>query len=110
MVIEQCGNTFISKPKKFFLIDGIGALTSAFLLGVVLVQFETVFGIPIKVLKILATLPILFALFDIYGFCSSSRKTPQLLSVLGYVNLIYCALSLGLAFLHIETITIFGWL
>ena len=33
-----------SSPKKIFLLDGLGAALSAFFLGVILVRFETFFG------------------------------------------------------------------
>ena len=33
-------------PKKLFLIDGIGAVLSAFLLGVVLVKLQSLIGMP----------------------------------------------------------------
>ena len=36
-----------------FLIDGVGALVSAFMLGVVLTQFDSLFGMPISTLNIL---------------------------------------------------------
>ena len=56
---------FISHPKKLFLIDGLGAILSAFLLGYVLVKLERVFGIPSKTLYFLATLPMFFVIYDL---------------------------------------------
>jgi hypothetical protein len=57
--IVEWSNT---NPKKLFLIDGLGALLSAILLGVVLVQLEYLFGIPKSTLYFLASLPCLFTI------------------------------------------------
>lgn len=58
---------FISHPKKLFLIDGLGAILSVFLLGFVLVKLERVVGIPSKTLYFLATMPVFFAIYDLYS-------------------------------------------
>ncbi len=62
-------------PKKLFLIDGFGTILSAFLLGVILVKFEIIFGIPISVLYILAIIPIFFAAYDFYCYRKRNRNT-----------------------------------
>ncbi|MEO1054944.1 MAG: hypothetical protein AAFX87_30195 [Bacteroidota bacterium] len=102
-------NRLTTNPRQIFLIDAIGALVSAFLLGVILVQFEHLFGIPIKTLYLLALIPCIFALLDIYFFFKKPIlfKTP--LYVIGYLNLGYCCLSIGLAIHHNEVVSYLGW-
>ena len=95
-------------PKKLFLIDGFGAILSAFLLGVVLVKFEIIFGIPSSVLYLLATIPIFFAIYDFYCYRKRHQKTGLLLKGIAILNLIYCCISLGLIFYHFSTITNLG--
>lgn len=94
--------------KQIFLIDGIGALFSSFMLGFVLVQFESFFGIPKSALYVLASFPILFALFDFIIFIRGrDLKIP--LIIIALLNGFYCVLSIFLAFQHITTVTFWGW-
>ncbi|MEQ8471896.1 MAG: hypothetical protein RIC35_11965 [Marinoscillum sp.] len=96
-------------PKKLFLIDGIGAIMSALLLGVVLANLERIFGIPSSTLYFLAILPIFFAIYDFYGYRKGNDKLSPYLTGIAVINLLYCCLSIGVAFRHIGTITNFGW-
>lgn len=96
-------------PKKLFLIDGLGAMLSAVLLGVVLVKLERVFGIPPATLYLLAAFPILFAIYDLFSYRQENDKTGPLLRGIAIMNLLYCCLSIGLALYHIETVTAWGW-
>lgn len=98
-----------ANPQKLFLIDGLGALLSAFLLGVVLVKFESFFGIPASTLYLLAALPIFFALYDFYCYLKVNDTPSKFLQGIAVVNLLYCGLSIGCSLYHLETITIFGW-
>ena len=100
---------FTQNPKRLFLIDGIGALLSAFLLGIVLVALEPFVGIPKSTLYILAVFPIGFALVDAFGFWFTSQVA-LVLKVIATLNLLYIALSLALASYHLETITLWGWI
>ncbi|MFD0863352.1 hypothetical protein ACFQ1M_14150 [Sungkyunkwania multivorans] len=96
-------------PKQLFLIDGLGALLSAFLLGVVLVRYEEFFGIPHQTLYFLALFPCLFALYDLYCYRGKRKDLGPFLRGIGIANILYCGLSLGLAFYHGEALTYFGW-
>lgn len=109
MRIEQVIDQFCENPKRLFLLDALGAIVSAFLLGVVLVQFEALFGIPSSTLYALAAIPVLFALFDFYSSRQDRSKLSGLLKAIASMNLLYCLLSLGLAFFHFSSITILGW-
>ncbi|MFT5777318.1 MAG: putative flippase GtrA [Crocinitomicaceae bacterium] len=98
-----------SNPKKLFLIDGFGAILSAFLLGFVLVKLEKLVGIPTSTLYFLAALPICFALYDFYCYQKESDKLGQFLKAIALLNLVYCCLSIGIAFYHFGTLTNLGW-
>ena len=99
-----------TKPRKLFLIDGAGALLSAFLLGVVLVKLEAVFGIPPSTLYVLAILPCLFAVYDVYCYQKKEENARLYLQGIALMNMSYCLLSLGFALYHFESITYFGWM
>ena len=96
-------------PKKLFLIDGFGAILSAFMLGVILVRFEALFCIPSSALYILAIIPLFFTLYDIYSFKQKHSKTNVLLKGIAILNLLYCCISLGFAFYRFNSITYIGW-
>lgn len=97
-------------PKKLFLIDGSGAAVTAFMLGVVLVKFESFFGIPPSTLYLLAAIPILFVIYDLLCFYKGDQKLPALLKGIAIANLLYCCISIGFAFNHSREITMWGWL
>jgi len=98
------------KLKNLFLLDGIGALVSAFLLGIVLVKLETYFGIPKKALYLLAALPCFFMVYDFYCYFRINKNLGKFLKGIAIVNLLYCYLSIGLAFYHQDELTYLGWI
>ena len=100
----------IQKRIKFlFLIDGFGALTSALLLGFVLVQFNEYFGIPISTLYFLAALPCVFAVYDFVCYFTLKTDLGPALKRIAIVNWGYGFLSLGFAIYHVDLITTLGW-
>ncbi|MCH3882567.1 MULTISPECIES: hypothetical protein [Tenacibaculum] len=96
--------------KKFFLIDGFGAIISAVLLGLVLTKLETYFGIPKPTLYFLATLPCIFAIYDFYCYFKINSSLDKFLKAIAIINLLYCCLSIALAIYHSNLITKLGWL
>ncbi|MCG8577371.1 MAG: hypothetical protein MI810_20990 [Flavobacteriales bacterium] len=96
-------------PQQLFLIDGFGALLSAFLLGIVLVQMEDFFGIPEEALYALAILPCFFALYDFYCYRYVRKNQTLFLTIIALINLVYCVFSLGMAFYHSAVISFYGW-
>ncbi|EZH74105.1 hypothetical protein ATO12_14620 [Aquimarina atlantica] len=109
MVFQQIIDKMTLHPKRLFLIDGLGALLSAFLLGVVLVKLENIFGIPATALYILAFLPCIFAIYDFYCYLSVKKNQRYFLTAIALMNLIYCFISIGIALQHLQKITVFGW-
>lgn len=82
--------------KKLFLIDGIGAMFTALLLGQVLARFESVFGMPKHILYVLAGIAGCFALYSF--LCSTLLKEnwgPYLRGI-AISNTLYCITTLGL--------------
>lgn len=99
-----------TKLKNLFLLDGLGAILSAFLLGIVLVKFESYFGIPKKTLYFLAALPCFFMIYDFFCYFKIKKKLGKFLKVIAIVNLLYCCLSIGMAIYHQQVITNLGWI
>lgn len=92
------------------MIDGFGALLSAFLLGVVLVKWQSLVGIPIPTLYFLAILPCFFAAYDFFCYLRIKDNFRPFLKVIAFVNMAYCILSLSLAFYHFQSLTYLGWI
>lgn len=99
-----------TRIKKLFLIDGIGALLSIFLLGVVLVKFESYFGMPKPTLYFLAFWPCLFFIYDMLCFFLAKQKLNILLKGIAFANVGYCILSVVTAIFHYSSITYLGWI
>lgn len=95
-----------------FVIDAIGAAMSAVFLGIVLVYYEDLFGIPHDALYFLAAFPLLFSVYDVgcLVLASNEARRRRLLRNIAFANLLYCALSLAVAYIHKDSITLLGWL
>ncbi len=100
---------FICHPKKLFVLDGFGAIISAFVIAFVLVRLEKIVGIPSDSLYILATMPLCFALFDVYCTRKKEANLAPFVYRIAWLNLIYCCLSMAIAWYHFQTISIWGW-
>ena len=109
MMFKNVIERFSSDPRKLFLIDGMGATLSAFLLGVVLVRLESLFGIPPQALYFLAFLPCIFMVFDLYCYLRVHENVAPFLQAIAYINILYCCLSIGVAFYHAQQLTPLGW-
>lgn len=107
---QQIVHIMARHPKKLFLIDGCGAIISAFSLGVILVNLESIFGMPKEVLYWLALIAIIFA---IYSF-SCSLKLPKnwqsFLKAIAIANLLYCCVTLSAVIYYQQQLTILGLL
>lgn len=98
----------ILKHKKIFLIDSLGALISAFFLGIVLVRFEIAVGIPKEVLIILAILACVLALYSFINYLFVIKSWQFYIRIIALVNLVYCCLTIGfLTYFH-GKITVLG--
>lgn len=107
-MIEKLIKKLNLTPQRLFLIDGLGALISAFLLGFVLTKLRGLLGIPINLLYFLTTFPTLFFFFDLYSYYKTSLKQKKLLKLIACANLFYCFLSLFTISNNFKTVTIYG--
>ena len=63
-------------PYKLFLVDGLGAMYSAAMLGLVLARFEKIFGMPKSTLYPLAFLALLFSVYSFGCFVITPKLIP----------------------------------
>lgn len=99
---------FALNPKSLFLIDGLGALFTAFLAGVILRMFEDDFGMPQKYLIILLTLACIFAVYSMSCYFFVGKNWRTCLKIIGVANLMYCLLTAVLVMLLYQQLTILG--
>jgi hypothetical protein len=96
--------------KHFFLLDGLGAVFSALMLGVVLVHFHAFIGIPKDTLLLLAAFPVVFAVYDFVCFYSTSFQKSAYLKGIAIANFTYVLLSAFILFKHAGDLSLLGWL
>jgi hypothetical protein len=99
-----------STPKHLFLLDCLGALLSAILLGVALPSFQPIFGMPHKVLYGLAGLACLFAIYSFWNYRWFKENWRPYLRGIAVVNLLYCGLTAFLTFYFRQELTKWGLL
>lgn len=106
MSLQQIANTIA--PRRLFLIDGLGALLTSVLLGVVLVRFKSTFGIPVATLYVLAGIAAGFFVYSISCSALNVKRWRPCLRVIAGANLCYCCLTLGaMLYLH-QDLTLLG--
>ncbi|NNF32476.1 MAG: hypothetical protein HKN68_00095 [Saprospiraceae bacterium] len=106
---------------KLFLFDGIGAIVSALLLGIVLVQFNRYIGMPSNVLYMLASVAVVLSMYSITCYIKRVKNWKTCLKGISILNLLYCMLTammvyynwdqiktLGVTYFTIEIILIIG--
>jgi len=101
-------NQWILKPKRIFLLDGLGACLTAFLLGVVLTAFNKHFGMPQKTLNILALIALGFAVYSFFCFFFIGNNWRLFLKIIAAANLLYCCLTTALVIYFYPQLTVFG--
>ncbi len=99
---------FSLKPKNLFLLDGIGAFLSAFLLAVVLVRLDHIIGMPPMALYILALFPVIFLIYDFCCYFWVKEKWVPYIKMIAIANLLYCMISISAVIYHYQKLTQLG--
>lgn len=99
---------FNNNPRTIFLIDGIGAIVSAIMLGIILPMLQDIIGMPTEVLYYLASAAVMFALYSLTCAVVVPTKWPTFLKIIAIVNLTYCIVSVGLVYYYFPQLTKLG--
>ncbi|WP_430909318.1 hypothetical protein [Maribacter sp. 2-571] len=91
-----------------FLIDGIGALLSAVLVGTILIPFQPLFGMPRPALVVLGSIAIVFAFYSFSCFALKPFLWHRYLRGIALANLLYCVLTTGLVLRYYTKMTFLG--
>lgn len=95
-------------PRRLFLIDSLGALLSALLLGLVLASFESFFGMPARVLYLLTTMAMAFFTYSLLCYWYAKKRWRLFLKWIAIVNLLYGCLTLGLVIAQWDNLSVWG--
>ena len=90
-----------------FLWDGVGALVSALLLGVMLPAIHPLIGMPVPILSQLATLAFLYAVYDFCCLRWVDKHDPKWLGVVIFANLFHVIVTMR--YLWIYALEIKPW-
>lgn len=101
---------FSQQPSKLFLLDALGAVLSAFLLGVVMMKYQNYFGMPKEKLAYLALAPCLFAIYSFFCYLRKPKNWRSLLKIIAIANLTYCLITFSLLFIDKEELTTLGYI
>lgn len=108
--LQSLVNQLIANPRQLFLIDGLGALLTAFFLAVILAKFEAHFGMPRNVLYPLAIVACIFAIYSMSCYFFLPVHWRPYLKVIALANLTYCCLTLALVIFHYQSLMVLGLL
>ena len=109
-MIAKIIQTASKNPRQLFLIDGLGAIVTAFLTGIVLVYFESFFGMPKSILIPLALVACGFSVYSLTCYFTNIRNWQFLLRIIAVANLLYCGVTMGFVVYYFELLTSFGLL
>ena len=94
--------------KTIFLLDGVGALVSAFSIGVVLTTYQSYIGMPLGILYLLAGLAVGCAAYSLTRYWFADLSRPFWLKGIIFLNLSYCWLSLFFVVTKFHLLTALG--
>ena len=103
-------NIFVNKIEihKLFLIDSLGGLLSAFILGFVLIKFESRFGMSPSILYLLSGVALVFSVYSFICFLRRMKNWQIYLKIIAIANLLYCCLTMILLVYWYKKLTILG--
>ena len=107
-LINKLINHLSKKQKTLFLIDSLGAILTAFFLFVMMRQFNEYFGMPKTILTLLSVIAGVFCVFSTACFLFLKGNWTPFIRLIGFANLLYCMLTIGLLIKHYSLLTIIG--
>ncbi len=82
--------------RTIFLLDGAGAVASACFTGLLLPRFSIFLGLNWSLLKTLAMIPAVYAVYSLSIFLFVKKPKPWMLMTIMCANALYCFIDLGL--------------
>lgn len=97
----------VAETKSLFLVDALGALFTACMVGMVLPKFAYLIGMSERILLVLS---IVALFFSVYSFGCYWRKTTdwRFLASIAAANIVYCIATLSIVAWQFEQLTLLG--
>lgn len=95
-------------PKQIFLVDAVGAVSTALLLSQLLARFENAFGMDKEILYGLAWAAVAFAVYSFANFLLPRPNWRTFLKGIAIANALYCAVTLALVIFYFGELTWLG--
>ena len=97
----------LMKVRRMFLLDSVGALVSAVILGLVLPYWSVELGVPQAVLYVFASVAVVFAIYSM--LCFVFAKGAVFLRAIAIANILYCVLTAMYILFAYENVTWLGY-
>lgn len=97
--------TLLTDPKKIFLLDGIGAFLTSFLLLVVVRHKTELFGVLPSVCIKLSAIAFAFCVYSLICHFLARENWRSLLKVIAFANITYCVITVLLLANFYEQLT-----
>ncbi len=94
----------VSNPKKLFLVDGLGAFLTAFMLGIVLPRLPEYVGMPRDFLSPLSTVACVFGTYSLACHFFAGRNWRPFLLGIVVANFLYCCVTVVLFVLCFDSL------
>ena len=101
-------NRMTNNPKRLFLLDGVGAVLTSFILGAILATFEDRIGIPKATIYSLSFVAGIFAVYSFCRYFFVGDNWRSYLKGIAIANLIYCCVTIGILIFYFHRVTILG--
>lgn len=100
----------LNSPNRIFLLDALGALLTALLLFGILAQLEQYFGVPRKIVYLLAVIAFGISIYSFLCYRYVKLNSKPWLRLLIILNSLYVLISVGMLIQFSPSIRYLGWL
>lgn len=95
-------------PKKLFLMDGLGAFTSAFFIGIILRDYLNNVGLSSSLLIVLALIAVAFSVYSISCYFFVKNHWRKCLRIIALSNFLYLLFTANLVIKNYDSISTIG--
>lgn len=106
--IKNIIQIFINKPRKLFLIDGIGAFMTTLAMVMACLYLSSYFGLSPTIFRLLAILAACLCLYSVSCFLWVKKKWSTFISIIAVANMLYGITSIAFAIIYYRQIQIVG--
>lgn len=100
----------LDSPQKIFLLDAIGAIITALILGIVFTTFQEYIGMPREILISLSLIAVVFCTYSFSCFFFLKSIWKPYLKAIAIANLLYCIITTVLIITLFHQLTFLGLL